>query len=105
MGLIVPQKLWRKPLDTEKIVTHEAEIHIIPDLCKGCGFCIEFCPKNVLEQSDQLNKRGAYPPQVVNEEACALCGFCTAICPEFAIFTTEKKKENGDENAENGKTT
>lgn len=97
---MVPQKLWRKPLDAEKIKRSKADIHIIPDLCKGCGFCIEFCPKKVLEKSDELNKRGAYPPKVVDENECALCGFCTAICPEFAIFTTEKKCE---EECEHGK--
>ena len=89
--MIVPQKLWRKPLDADKIKTPKAEIHIIKDLCKGCGFCIEFCPKKVLEKSGELNKKGAYPPKIVDESKCALCGFCTAICPEFAIFTIEKE--------------
>lgn len=97
MGLIVPQKLWRKPLDAEKIKLLKAEIYIIPDLCKGCGFCIEFCPKKVLEKSDQLNKRGVHPPKVMDESKCALCGFCTAICPDFAIFTAEKKCKEGCE--------
>ena len=100
MGLVVPQKLWRKPLDTEKIKFPKAEIHIIKDFCKGCGFCIEFCPKNVLEKSDEINKRGAYLPEVVDESKCVLCGFCMAICPEFAIFAIEKKCEEGCENGE-----
>ncbi len=95
------QKLWREPLDAEKIPKSKAEIHIIPDLCKGCGFCIEFCPKKVLEKSDTLNKRGVYPPKVVDESKCALCGFCTAICPDFAIFTLEKKAEEGSEHGKN----
>ncbi|MCW3981612.1 MAG: ferredoxin family protein [Candidatus Bathyarchaeota archaeon] len=90
---MVPQKFWRKPLDAQKIETPKAEVRIIPDLCKGCGFCIEFCPKKVLEESDQPNKRGAYPPRIVDESKCALCGFCTAICPDFAIFAVEKKHE------------
>ena len=102
MGLTVPQKLWRKPLDAEKIKLPKAEIHIIPDLCKGCGFCIEFCPKKVLDRSDQINKRGAYPPKVVDESKCALCSFCTAICPEFAIFTVEKKCKEGCEDGKEG---
>lgn len=89
--MIVPQKFWRKPLDAEKIKFPKAEIHIIDDFCKGCDFCIEFCPKKVLEKSEKSNKRGAYPPKVVDESKCALCGFCTAICPEFAIFAIEGK--------------
>ena len=97
---MVPQKLWRKPLDAEKIKIAKAEIHIITDLCKGCGFCIEFCPKEVLERSDQLNTRGAYPPRVTDESKCGLCGFCTAICPEFAIYIVEKNNEEGCKNGE-----
>lgn len=92
------QKLWRRPLDSEKVKAPKAKITIVQDLCKGCEFCIEFCPNKVLEKSDQLNRRGAYPPIPVDEEKCALCGFCTAICPEFAIFASEKEQEN-----ENGK--
>ena len=90
------QRLWRKPLDAEKIKLGKVRIHIIGDLCKGCGFCIEFCPKKVLERSDQLNKKGAYPPRVVDESKCAMCNFCTAICPEFAIYTVEKTCEEDD---------
>lgn len=98
--MIVPKKLWRKPLDTEKIKLPKAEIHIITDLCKGCGFCIEFCPRKVLDKSEHPNKRGAYPPQVVDESKCTLCGFCTAICPDFAIFAVEKKCKEGVEDGE-----
>ena len=95
--VVMPTKLWRKPLDAEKIKLPEGEIHIITDLCKGCGFCIEFCPRKMLEKSNQLNKRGVYPPKVTDEGKCTLCGFCTAICPDFAIFCVEKEQEKGDE--------
>lgn len=95
---MVPRKLWRKPLDSKQIKLPTAEIHIIPDLCKGCNFCIEFCPRKALEKSDKPNKRGVYPPKVSDESKCTLCGFCTAICPDFAIFTTEKKEEEASKN-------
>ena len=97
--MTVSKKLWRKPLDAEKIKLPKAEIHIIGELCKGCGFCIEFCPRDVLEKSEQLNKRGVHPPKAVDADKCTLCSFCTAICPDFAIFTTQKEdgeqKQNG----------
>ncbi|MCW3981423.1 MAG: ferredoxin family protein [Candidatus Bathyarchaeota archaeon] len=96
----MPTKLWRKPLDAEKIKLPEGEIHIITDLCKGCGFCIEFCPRKMLEKSNQLNKRGVYPPKVTDEGKCTLCGFCTAICPDFAIFCVEKKQKADDDYGE-----
>lgn len=89
----MPKKLWRTPLDSKKIQLPKAEITIKPDLCKGCDFCIEFCPRKVLEKSDQLNKRGIYPPRVADESKCTICGFCAAICPDFAISVKEKQVE------------
>jgi len=91
----MPVRTWRKPLDAEKIKVPKGEVHIIKNRCKGCGFCIEFCPKEVLETSEELNERGAYPPKVKDESKCAFCGFCTAVCPDFAIFTVEKNCKEG----------
>ena len=91
----MPFKTWRKPLDAEKVKPSKGEVHLLKDRCKGCGFCIEFCPKDVLEESDEINKRGIHPPKVVDENKCALCGFCSAICPDFAIYTTEKPCKGG----------
>ena len=88
-------RLWRKPLDADKIQVPRGEVHIIADRCKGCRLCIEFCPKDVLEESDELNKRGVHPPKVKSDATCILCGFCEAICPDFAIYTTEKPREEG----------
>jgi 2-oxoglutarate ferredoxin oxidoreductase subunit delta len=91
----LPVRIWRKPLDADKIKVPKAEIHIIEDRCKGCGFCIEFCPKQVLETSEELNIKGVHPPKVTDESKCVLCGFCTAVCPDFAIFTIEKNCKEG----------
>ena len=59
------------------------------DRCKGCSFCVEYCPNDVLELSSRFNKKGYHPPEVVKPEMCVNCGFCRMICPEFAIFTVE----------------
>lgn len=87
---MVPVRLWRKPLDLNKVKIPEGEVHIIEDRCKGCGFCIEFCPKEVLEISEEFNVRGAHPPKVKDETRCVLCGFCEAVCPDFVIFSIQK---------------
>lgn len=87
----MPVRIWRTPLDIEKVKRPKAEIHIIKDQCKGCGFCIQFCPKDVLEESEEINERGVHPPKVVDESRCVLCGFCTSVCPDFAIFVVEKQ--------------
>ena len=91
----MPVRLWRTPLDSEKVKLPKAEIHIIKDQCKGCGFCIQFCPKKVLDESEEINARGVHPPKIVDEDNCIICGFCTAVCPDFAIFVIEKPCKEG----------
>jgi 2-oxoglutarate ferredoxin oxidoreductase subunit delta len=86
----VPERTRHAPLDLEEVKRPKVEIHIIKDQCKGCGFCIKFCPQKVLEESQEINARGVHPPKVVDESKCLLCGFCTAVCPDFAIFVVEK---------------
>jgi 2-oxoglutarate ferredoxin oxidoreductase subunit delta len=91
----MPLRLWRKPLDAEKITIPKGKVHIIKDRCKGCGFCVEFCPRDVLEISEEFNQRGVHPPKVKDESKCVLCGFCEAVCPDFAIFAVEKDCKGG----------
>ena len=79
---------------TKRWKTKHGHLYIQEDVCKGCGFCIEFCPKKVLEESDQFNAKGYYPPRVVDAEACVNCTFCELICPDFAIWS--EKDEDQD---------
>jgi 2-oxoglutarate ferredoxin oxidoreductase subunit delta len=76
------------------------DIHINKQRCKGCGFCVEYCPRDVLELSEEYNKKGYHPPRVVKEQECIYCQLCEAICPEFAIFVTLKKEEEEGEKTE-----
>ncbi len=76
-------------------------IHIIKDRCKECGFCVEYCPNDVLELSDEFNIKGYHPPFVKNEDDCIYCQLCETICPEFAIFVTIKEKEEEVEESKN----
>lgn len=64
---------------------------IIPNRCKDCLFCIEFCPADVLERSTALNAKGYHYAVVAEgkENACVNCRFCTLVCPEFAIYSEE----------------
>jgi 2-oxoglutarate ferredoxin oxidoreductase subunit delta len=91
----MPERIRHLPLDKEKMQKAEVEIHLIKDECKGCGYCIEYCPRKVLEESDEINARGVHPPKIVDGDKCMNCGFCTAVCPDFAIFVVEKQKEKG----------
>ena len=80
----------RIPYDIKKMKVPRGEVHIIIDRCKGCGFCIEYCPNDVLAQSDEFNSKGYHPPVVVKPERCLNCGLCELICPDFAIWSTLK---------------
>jgi 2-oxoglutarate ferredoxin oxidoreductase subunit delta len=64
----------------------KGRVYINAELCKGCGFCIEFCPAGVLEFSDEFNSKGYHPPWAARPEVCTGCGLCGIYCPDFAIF-------------------
>ena len=68
------------------------KVNILDYRCKGCKYCIEFCPKDVLEESKEFNEKGYYPPVVKEEGKCINCNFCETVCPEFAIFVTEQER-------------
>jgi 2-oxoglutarate/2-oxoacid ferredoxin oxidoreductase subunit beta len=80
-------KEWRLEIDAER--------------CKGCGFCVEFCPKNTLAMSTDFNSKGYHPPIVADPESCTYCDLCEMICPEFAIYEVsdihQKKAHIADE--------
>jgi 2-oxoglutarate ferredoxin oxidoreductase subunit delta len=86
-------KYWRKPLDLAEVKVPHGILHILKERCKGCNFCIEFCPRKVLVEAEEFNTKGYHPPRVVDEEGCASCGLCEMLCPEFAIYRQEELKE------------
>jgi 2-oxoglutarate ferredoxin oxidoreductase subunit delta len=79
----------RTPLNIDKAHVPRGQVYLIPGRCKGCKFCIQFCPQGVLQESHQTNEKGYHYPEIVpdKEEVCVHCEFCTLVCPEFAIFT------------------
>ena len=85
----------RQPPDVERVDVPRGELCIVTDWCKGCGFCIEFCNKEVLASAKGFNKKGYHPPEVVKPEACTLCNTCEMICPDFAIFTVKLQPAGG----------
>ena len=82
-------RYWRKPLDSDRVSTPHGDVVILVDRCKGCGFCVEYCPREVLVMSKAFNRKGYHPPEVVSTGVCVHCNLCEMICPEFAIFAVE----------------
>lgn len=66
--------------------------HIIDsDRCKGCGLCVNFCPKNVLEITSTVNAKGHFPVFQARPEDCIHCTICCIMCPDVAISIVETK--------------
>lgn len=63
------------------------EYRINREWCKGCGVCVHFCPKDVLEL-DLEDKSSAVRP-----DDCILCNFCERLCPDLAITIIPEEQE------------
>ena len=59
--------------------------------CKGCGYCIKYCPKHILEMGQQRSEKGHFYPVQIDESACNGCAICALMCPEAAIEVADKK--------------
>lgn len=57
---------------------------VFPDLCKGCGICLEKCPTKALVFDKEKGIGGKPVPKVIAEK-CNLCQTCEVNCPEVAI--------------------
>ena len=93
--LLVVDEIWRKTLNKDRIKTQSYRIHVLAERCKGCEFCIEFCPKQVLHESAEFNQKGYHPAYADINNDCSNCGLCELICPEFAIWVAPYKEEGG----------
>lgn len=80
-------------LEKDKWKIPHGEIYIIKDRCKGCNICIDFCPTEALEESEEFNVKGYHPPKLKDEDLCVGCRFCELICPEFAIYIVKEGEE------------
>jgi len=90
-------KFWRTPLDIDRLEIPRGELHIIKERCKGCGFCVEYCPKDVLAMSEEYNLKGYHYPITAKAPECVNCDLCEMLCPDFAIFCLRAENSNGSD--------
>ena len=63
-----------------------AKLTFRTDRCKGCGLCIDACPKKLLVlDSDVINAKGHSPAKITDESQCIGCAFCATMCPDCII--------------------
>lgn len=60
-------------------------VKIIQERCKSCGYCIRFCPKQVLAIGSKVNSKGYEYVEPVHMEHCIGCAICARMCPDGAI--------------------
>ncbi len=60
--------------------------------CKGCSFCVAFCPTEALTMSHQMNAKGYHYPELTYPERCNGCDLCGMLCPDFALYGYFEKR-------------
>ena len=56
------------------------------DNCKGCGLCVDACPKKLLRiSSEAINIKGHHPAEITDAAACVGCASCATMCPDCVI--------------------
>lgn len=75
------------------------KLEVLSERCKGCGLCVQVCPKSCLELGREINRQGYGYVQWDKDGKCIGCAFCAEICPDMAIRVWReakpKKKKGG----------
>lgn len=71
-----------KPKDRPQLV-------VLPELCKGCGRCIDACPRHGISLGTEINQASGFIPIVIDYTVCNHCGLCVSACPEPYGLVTE----------------
>ena len=63
----------------------KARFYLFTELCKGCGLCMEKCPKATIGWSDRVGIYGAPMVEPGHGDDCNGCKTCQTVCPDCAI--------------------
>jgi pyruvate/2-oxoacid:ferredoxin oxidoreductase alpha subunit/NAD-dependent dihydropyrimidine dehydrogenase PreA subunit len=69
---------------------------LFPEFCKGCGRCIEACPKHCITFGTAIDPRTGLTPVHLELASCNGCGLCLSACPEpYGLAATPVEVEVG----------
>lgn len=66
-----------------------AKVTIETERCKGCGLCVDACPKAILAISGEINSKGYHSVTCVDVSKCIGCASCYNMCPD-CVLTVER---------------
>jgi pyruvate/2-oxoacid:ferredoxin oxidoreductase alpha subunit/NAD-dependent dihydropyrimidine dehydrogenase PreA subunit len=72
------------------------ELH--PDYCKGCGRCIEACPRHLIAEGHEIDAATGLMPVKLSLDDCNGCALCIEACPEPYGLDVEVPHIPGTEN-------
>ncbi|MCC6409077.1 MAG: 3-methyl-2-oxobutanoate dehydrogenase subunit VorB [Planctomycetes bacterium] len=77
------------------MATERPKVLLQQHLCKGCGRCIESCPKHAITLGTEVDQASGLVPVMIDEEKCNDCGLCISACPEpFGLMREEYELEH-----------
>lgn len=70
-----------------------AKLTFMTDNCKGCGLCVDACPRHLLRlAADKINRKGHHPAEITDQSACIACACCAMMCPDCVIRIEKEDK-------------
>ncbi len=77
--------------EPEPVKKGKGTVFVRTEVCKGCSYCVDFCPTHCLDFSSGFNQKGYHFPVLARREDCTGCDLCGLYCPDFAIFAIRFK--------------
>jgi 2-oxoglutarate ferredoxin oxidoreductase subunit delta len=80
----------KRPANNRRKITIKLNI----ERCKGCGLCVDVCPRDNLRLSEKINSKGHHYIELIELNNCTGCGLCYQMCPDLVIEieTTPQRK-------------
>ncbi|MDD4657530.1 MAG: 4Fe-4S binding protein [Eubacteriales bacterium] len=69
----------------------KASFNLFPELCKGCGLCMQKCPVKIIVWSTDLGVYGTPAVCTNDQDKCIACKTCEMVCPDAAIRIVKKE--------------